>query len=95
MKGGGVLLAINNKLVCKQLPTPEYIEALAVTISGIKSLTVAVIYIPPNSPDTHHSSVLNFIHLLPQVEDLMTSITPILTGIHFLAIIYTHSLFVT
>ena len=69
-KGGGILLAIKNNLICKLLSTPA-IEALAVTICGSKSLTLAVVYIPPNSPDSYHTSVLNFIHSLPHTNDLI------------------------
>ena len=32
---------------------------------------MAVVYIPPNSPDSYHNSVFNFIRSLPQADDLI------------------------
>ena len=41
------------------------------SISGIKSLTLAVVYIPPNSLDSYRNSVSNFIRSLSQADDLI------------------------
>ena len=54
-KGGGVMLAINDKLTCKQLTVPDNIEALAVIINCSKNLIFSIVYIPPNSSDAYHS----------------------------------------
>ena len=58
-RGGGVMLAINNKLTCERLTIPDDIEALAVTINNTKNkkLIFGIVYTPPNSSDAYHSSV--------------------------------------
>ena len=72
-KGGGVMLAINNKLTCERLTIPDDIEALAVTINSTKNkkLIFGIVYIPPNSSDAYHSSVFNFIRTLPQSNNIV------------------------
>ena len=55
------MLAINNKLTCKQLTIPDDIEDLAATINYIKKLIFCIAYIPPNSSDAYHSLVFNYI----------------------------------
>ena len=62
-KVGGVLLAINNKLICEQFSVSNSM-AIAVTINCSKKLIFGIVYIPPNSLNSYHSSVINFIHSL-------------------------------
>ena len=64
-KGGGVMLAINDNLNSEQLPAPENIEAIAVSIKCKRVLNFGIVFIPPISPNSYHNSVINFIHSLP------------------------------
>ena len=59
------MLAINNKLICEQFSVPNGIEAIAVTINYSKKLIFDIAYIPPNSSNSYHSSVIDFIYSLP------------------------------
>ena len=70
-KGGGVMLAINDELTYKQLTVPDTIEALEVIINCSKNLIFGIVYIPPNSSNAYHSSVFNFIHSLPQTNNII------------------------
>ena len=54
-QGGGVLLAIDNKLPCRQIPCPENLEMVVVSISFSDSdITIYRTYVPPNSFAEHH-----------------------------------------
>ena len=49
-RGGGIMIAINNKLSSKQLPFPDNLVALIVQIfCNNKTITLYLMYIPPNA----------------------------------------------
>ena len=67
----------------EQLPVPENIEAIAVCK---RILNFGIVYVPTNSPDSYHNSVIKFIHSLPLTNNTIiivgweTLTTQILTG---------------
>ena len=68
---GGVVLASKNSIPSKILSTPTDLELLAVSISSIENITVCLIYNPPNSSTIYHTSLLNYIHSLSFISNII------------------------
>jgi len=60
-RGGGVLLAIKNNITGSQMPSPSDLEIVTVLVSTQNPLIICAIYIPPNSDDTYHEQLCNYL----------------------------------
>jgi len=52
-RGGGVLIAVNNKFPCHVIASPEDLEVICIKLDLNNPITICVIYIPPNSLATY------------------------------------------
>ncbi len=50
MRGGGVLVAINNTIKSTRLNSPDELEVIAVSLDLQQAVTVCTVYVPPNAP---------------------------------------------
>ena len=60
-RGGGVLLAVNNSLPSRQLPTPSLLELLTVEVSSKPPILICVVYIPPSSSLSYYSEIFHYL----------------------------------
>ena len=59
------MIAINNKLPSKQLPSPDNLEALIVQIFyNNKTITLWLMYIPPSANADYQDLILKFLPVL-------------------------------
>ena len=63
-RGGGVLLAINDRLPSTRLPSPDAIEAVAVSVGLDVLTTLCAVYVPPNSTPEYVSSLCSYMYSL-------------------------------
>ena len=62
------MIAINNKIPSKQLPSPDNLEALIVQIfCDKKTFTLCLMYIPSNVSSAYQEQILNFYQLYPDM----------------------------
>ena len=59
--GGGVLLAINSRIPCKQVDVPIDIEAVTIQLSFSIPIFVCVLYIPPQSNYEYYKKCFKYI----------------------------------
>ena len=52
--GGGVLLAIDNRIATKPLTSPNNIEVVTVRLLQGQSIIISVVYNPPNTSDQYY-----------------------------------------
>ena len=60
-RGGGVLIAINNKISCQITSSPTNLELMCVRLLISNPITICVTYIPPNSPKVYCDDLFNFL----------------------------------
>ena len=61
-RGGGVMLAISNKLSSRQTPSPQNLEVVTVSILLSKMVvTCCIIYAPPNATVEYHRDLTNYL----------------------------------
>ena len=58
---GGVLIALKSNISSKQLPIPSGLEVVTAEISCNTTVTLCVIYIPPNSDSSCHHYILTYL----------------------------------
>ena len=68
-RGGGVLLAINNRISCARTTSPDDVEITGIQLNLITPISVQVIYVPPNSTVTANNSLLNFLSDFHNVQN--------------------------
>ena len=56
---GGVMIAIKNIIPSNMLASPKDIEVFTISISIRKTLTLCVVYSPPNSSSNYQQTLLN------------------------------------
>ena len=64
LRGGGVMLAVNNTLPSKILPSPYNLELVAVKIYSKYSFILCLIYNPPNSDLSYFFNLLDYLNNL-------------------------------
>ena len=69
-RGGGVMLAVSNKLFSKLLPTPDNLELLALSLNHNEYI-ICLLYIPPSSNDQYHCDVQNYLLSLSNYNNLL------------------------
>ena len=52
-KGGGVMLAVKSALKSTQLPAPDNLEVVTISVQAHCSLTICAVYTPPNSKNDY------------------------------------------
>jgi len=67
--GGSVLVAVDNRIPCHQIDSPEDLEAVCINLTLISPITVCVIYIPPSSPDVHYGNLFTFLSSLQSTSE--------------------------
>ena len=55
------MIALNSNISSKQLPTPSGLEVVTAEISCNTTVTLCVIYIPPNSDSSYHHYMLTYL----------------------------------
>ena len=65
------MLAISDKFDAKQLSTPKELELITVEIYCKTTVTMCLIYNPPNASEMYHSSLLKYLQSLSEVETLV------------------------
>ena len=71
-RGGGVMIAINNKIPSKQLPSPDNLDALIVQLlCNKKTFTLCLLYIPPNVSSACQEHIQNFLPDLSRYDNLI------------------------
>ena len=61
-RGGGVMLAVKHSVPIPTLGTPTELEALCVQIDKNDSVTICLVYIPPNSSEMYIQSLCDYIN---------------------------------
>lgn len=56
--GGGVLIAVNNSITCKQLSSPNELEVVTICICSTKPIILSLVYSPPNASYEYHSGLV-------------------------------------
>jgi len=65
-RGGGVLIAVNNRISCSQVTSPDDLEAIGIQLCLSNPITVWVIYVPPSSISDYN----NFFDFLRNFRDV-------------------------
>jgi len=60
-RGGDVLLAVKDKITSRQLLSPPDVKIITALISTSSPFIISVVYIPPNSCDTYHELLHNYL----------------------------------
>ena len=61
-RGGGVMLAVSNKLPSRQVPSPHNLEIVTVSISiSTTDITCCMIYTPPNATTEYHRDLVKYL----------------------------------
>lgn len=55
------MLAVNNNIPSNQLTTPSGLEVITVEIHCKLTVTLCVVYIPPNSNSSYHADLLTYL----------------------------------
>ena len=69
-RGGGVLIAVNDKIPSKLILKHPLLELLSVELSLNPKLILICLYIPPNCSDDYKREVINYLYSLPE-DDLI------------------------
>ena len=56
-RGGGVLLAVNNRISCTRTTSPDDMETIGIQLNLITPISI---YVPPNSTATANNNLLHF-----------------------------------
>jgi len=64
-RGGGVMIAVSNKLPSKQLPSPPNLEVVTVSISLMPAIVCCMVYVPPNATMEYHNELITYLESLP------------------------------
>ena len=68
-RGGGVLIAVSDKIPCLELTSPESLETICVRLNLPNPITVCVVYVPPNSASTYYETLFAYISDLSNNSD--------------------------
>ena len=61
-RGGGIMLAVSNKLPSRQVPSPHNLEIVTVSISiSTTDITCCMIYTPPNATTEYHRDLVKYL----------------------------------
>lgn len=60
-RGGGILVAVNNRFQSRLISTHEYIEQINVEMISNEKIQISCWYVPPGSPDIYLNNVLTAI----------------------------------
>ena len=68
--GGGVLIAVNNRISCTQVTSPDGLEAIGIQLNLSNLITVWVIYIPPRfTTASDYNNLFDFLRDFQDVHD--------------------------
>ena len=70
-RGGGVLIAVNNKFTCQAITSPENLEIICIKLILPCSITFCVTYVPPSCTAVYYDSLFDFLLQLHHVSDKM------------------------
>jgi len=65
-RGGGVLLAVQDTIISKTLPSPANIEMLTVEVELSQTVILCVVYLPPSPTLSQIQSLTSHLSQLPQ-----------------------------
>ena len=60
-RGGGVLLAVHNKLLSSEIPSPPDLEVLTIKIKTFRTFYLCVTYISPSANSKYHMDLLAYL----------------------------------
>ena len=61
-RGGGVLIAVNNKFTCQAITSPENLEIICIKLILPCSITFCVTYVPPSCTAVYYDSLFDFLY---------------------------------
>jgi len=67
--GGGVLIAVNDKISSLKLFSPANLEVLSVRLNLPNSVTVCTVYIPPNITTNYYKTLFGFLSNFASITD--------------------------
>ena len=70
-RGGGVLLAVQDNIVSKVLPSPTNIEMLTVEVELPQTLVLCIVYLPPNSNVSLIQSLSSYLYQFQQSSNIV------------------------
>ncbi len=72
-RGGGVLIAVSNRIPYKLfvVPTPPKIEQITIELILNPPTIICCLYIPPNSPHDYNDEMLHYLRSLPTNIDVV------------------------
>ena len=70
-RGGGVLIAVLNKIPSKQIVIDCELDIILVQLEILPRILVCCVYNPPSSSDDHFNRLLDLIHSLPVHGDVL------------------------
>ena len=68
-RGGGVLIAVNNRISCTHMTSPDDLEIIGVQLNLNNPFAVWVTYVPPNSTATDYNNLFNFLNDFQNVHN--------------------------
>jgi len=68
-RGGGVLIAVNNKISCQKLTSPVNLELICIRLNLPNPVTVCIVYIPPNITLTYYETLFDFLFNLSNASN--------------------------
>lgn len=63
-RGGGVLVAVKDKIPSHRIPTPPSLEVIAVELGYPCNVTLCTVYVPPSSSSEYHNILHDFMAFL-------------------------------
>ena len=59
-RGGGVLVAVKNSLLCSEIPSPLNLEIVCVPIESTNHFLLCTVYLPPNPDLSHFEAMIEY-----------------------------------
>ena len=62
------MIAIEESISCIRVPSPNHFELLTITLDLQNPITLCTVYVPPNSDEAYHNTLINCLRSNQQVK---------------------------